>query len=362
MSVADWSQPSARVIADSISAIDGSRLVTVEMRHHRFVLAEANTHGSAKNSASSRAIPTAKLVAGVLTDIAMPVEFGSLKPGMQAGPALEGDRLAQAELVWIRGALRAVETTLELLLSPDMVRDGLRRHAARSLTELAGVDLRYIGATLAQWHKNRERVARFVTELIESGENSDTAELLRVHKQVANRPLEPYMWHTAVHTAIFDGVDLSSWVNFMAQRCSPTDGSKSLAQPEFTAVADRIRDALTDSTPTEVMVGGWHLPYLHHDEHTLLMPSRIALAIARIARTSYLSQNGLRELAEDFRLFVRLATANPPHWSPFEHIATPVDASAPGRYRTWRSVRHSTPELRAELLAHASRQLDEAAA
>ena len=52
----------ARVIADSVSP-DGVRITTWEKRHHRWVLAEDNTHATAgKNSASMRARPIGKVI------------------------------------------------------------------------------------------------------------------------------------------------------------------------------------------------------------------------------------------------------------------------------------------------------------
>ena len=66
------SGPSARVVADSVSE-DGIRLTTMEVRLHRFVLAELNTHRVSRNSALSRAIPVAKQIQHVRDDPAMPV-------------------------------------------------------------------------------------------------------------------------------------------------------------------------------------------------------------------------------------------------------------------------------------------------
>jgi hypothetical protein len=67
------SEPSARVILDSISP-DGVRLTTLECVMHRFVLAEFNTHRMfSRNSASSRAIPVDRQLESVATDTAMPV-------------------------------------------------------------------------------------------------------------------------------------------------------------------------------------------------------------------------------------------------------------------------------------------------
>lgn len=53
-----------------------------------------------RNAASSRAIPTAKLIEQVRTNPAMPVEWGSNQPGMQAGPALSEAKQHDCEDWW----------------------------------------------------------------------------------------------------------------------------------------------------------------------------------------------------------------------------------------------------------------------
>jgi hypothetical protein len=49
------------------------------------------------------------------------------------------------------------------------------------------------------------------------------------------------------------------------------------------------------------------------------------LSAARCARVSYLTQDGLRDQQEDFKLYERLVTAKPMHASPLEHVATPCE-------------------------------------
>ena len=75
----------ARVECDSVG-VNGERLTTIVGTLPRFMLPELNTHRVfSRNSASSRAIPMSKTIARVQNDPAIPVEFGSNKPGMQAG-------------------------------------------------------------------------------------------------------------------------------------------------------------------------------------------------------------------------------------------------------------------------------------
>src|SRR5690606_5541952 len=58
---------------------------------------------------------------------------------------------------------------------------------------------------------------------------------LGIHKQWANRLLEPFSWHTAIISA-------TEWENFFNLRCHPD------AQPEIQTIARMIRDAMNAST------------------------------------------------------------------------------------------------------------------
>lgn len=75
---------SVKVLADSV-APGGERLTTVQATFPRFILAELNTHRMlSRNSASSRAIPTAKLLEQVRVTPVFPVYWGKNQSGMQA--------------------------------------------------------------------------------------------------------------------------------------------------------------------------------------------------------------------------------------------------------------------------------------
>lgn len=260
--------PQATVVADSVSP-DGVRLTTVEVTLHRFVLAELNTHRVfSRNSASSRAIPVRKQVARVLEDPALPVEFGSSQRGMQAGDPLTGDEHDAALRAWLAA----------------------RDHAVAAVTRL---------------------------------------QELGVHKQVTNRLLEPFMWHTVIVTA-------TEWDGFWEQRCSP------LAQPEIRVAAEAMQAAYDASTPVALALGEWHTPYLRDEDGDLDDETARRVSAARCARVSYLTHDGRRDIDKDLELYERLVTARPPHWSPLEHVATPArqGASPLGNLRGWRQLRH----------------------
>jgi thymidylate synthase ThyX len=131
---------SARVLLDSVAS-NGVRLTTLEVTFPRFVLAEFNTHRSlSRNSASSRAVPTAKLIERVENDPVVPLEWGRNKAGMSASETLCAEEAEGALQEWLRA------------------RDDAVVHARRLLE-------------------------------------------LKVHKQELNRILEPFLWHTVIVTA-----------------------------------------------------------------------------------------------------------------------------------------------------------------
>lgn len=133
-------RPSAKVIADSISS-RGDRLTTIEVRMHRYVLAEFNTHRAlSRNSASSRAIPVAKTIARLTDEPVYPAVWRSEQRGMQGGAELDDIDLRILRQTW------------------DSARDAAIRHAD---------SLAYYG----------------------------------VHKSIVNRLLEPFMSHTVLVTA-----------------------------------------------------------------------------------------------------------------------------------------------------------------
>lgn len=247
------SEPSARIIADSINEQE-DRVTTIEAVMHRYVLAEFNTHRMfSRNSASSRAIPLTKQLDRVGNDPAAPVVYPAEQKGMQGGDEIEEPQ--RAHRVWLAARVHAVD-------------------AAQALGDLG------------------------------------------VHKSVANRLLEPFMWHTVVVTA-------TEWDGFWKQRCSP------LAQPEIRVVAEAMKAAYDASTPELLREGQWHLPYIDDEtanECRLEENGDYLLAqisAARCARVSYLTQGGMREPDEDMLLYRRLVSADPMHASPLEHPCTP---------------------------------------
>lgn len=89
------SKVSAKVVADSL--FGDTRLITLEVELHRFILPEVNTHKAlSRNYQSSRAVPVLRQLQQIVDEPAMPVYYGKNQSGMQAGDELEGEELELA--------------------------------------------------------------------------------------------------------------------------------------------------------------------------------------------------------------------------------------------------------------------------
>ena len=147
-----------------------------------------------------------------------------------------------------------------------------------------------------------------------------------LHKQVANRILEPFQLIDVV-------VSATDWDNFFALRDHPD------AQPEIRDLAQVMKRAIDESTPKHMEPFDWHLPYVLDEERDRPKSELVKISAARCARVSYKTFDGTNpKLEEDLTLFERLAKASPPHLSPLEHVATPTF----GRYANfsgWKQLR-----------------------
>lgn len=298
----------AQVVCDSINQ-DGSRLTSLEVTFPRPYLAEFNTHRVfERNSASSRAIPVWKRLAAVLEDPYVPLSFGANRPGMQSSEALAERDMELAQYNWLSGRDLAV---LQCYALAGGAKEILRE--AKDSEEA---------------HKLVERILELQKEY---GSRNPFQEVSRsVHKQHANRPLEPYSYHLVL-------VSSTEWRNFFGLRASGN------AQPEAQDFALAMARAMMQSTPTLLHRGDWHLPYIMPiDKMDCKDPVELAYASAgKCARTSYLTHDGKRALEKDVELAKSLCANG--HMSPFGHVARPLslgeDANPSNFHKSWMQLR-----------------------
>jgi thymidylate synthase ThyX len=266
---------SAKVLADSVSPA-GHRLTTLEVTMPRIVLAEFNTHRMfSRSSASSRAIPVEKRIASLWEDPFIPEAFGKNQKGMQASENLGEAANDKARAIWIEAL---------------------------------------------------ESAKLFAGRLAEVG----------VHKQLANRLIEPFCWHTVICSS-------TEFSNYWGLRISP------LAQPEIQTPSAMMRVAMDASSPKLMGYGEWHLPlvpdYAELREGHFTTSQIAQISAARCARVSYLTHEGKRDPGADIVLYERLVSSG--HMSPLEHVATPctqrMEHDFVGNFCGWFQLRKTIP-------------------
>lgn len=268
----------AKVVADSI--YKGKRITSFVVTMPRIVLAELNTHRAlSRNSASSRAIKFTKMLESVKTNPFIPIAWMKDHPGMQGNEFFTDEKEIQIlEETYLRGRDAAVAT-------------------AESLSNL--------GLT----------------------------------KQIVNRGLEAYMWHTVIITG-------TEWENYFALRAHEA------AEIHIQKLAYIMLDEMNQSSPKELQAGEWHIPFgdnmpkdediWEQDEKRPSSPKevnefKVKVATARCARVSYtvVGEEGKPDNYEsDIKLHDRLLSMG--HLSPFEHCAQATDEDGwSGNFRGW---------------------------
>lgn len=244
-------------VLTSVCKQTGQYINTLACRYPRFIHSELMTHRAfSRNASSSRAIPVKKMVQTTLDDMAFFESVGTNNKGMQS--------IAPA--------------------SPQIVEQ-----------------------FRSEWEHLGHIVAGFVTRWgspeSEGGYN--------LHKQVANRALEPW-----THISVL--ITSTEWFNFLKLRHHPD------ADPTFEALASKVKSVLTEAAKTAQVLrpGEWHLPYIRPEEEALSLEDKIIVSTARCSRVSYNNHEGkVSGLEEDRAQYQRLVGSSPKHASPLEHPA-----------------------------------------
>lgn len=294
----------ATIVADSISPTN-DRITSFVLTYPRFIHGEIMTHRVfSRNSASSRAIPFDKMSKMVLDDPFIPIAFQLDHKGMQGNSY--------------------IQQTDELI---------------------------------DKWIEARDQALDHATQLNKLG----------VTKQICNRILEPFMWHTVLVTS-------TEWNNFFDLRCPQyTDNNgnifkskkdyckfhnidinsninwlsinKSQAEIHIQELAELIYDNLDESKPNVLQPNEWHIPFGDNiqmsilDQHDLalkfpslssLIDLKLRIATARCARLSYMTFENKIDYEKDIVLHDQLLKHH--HMSPFEHCAKTM---TPNQYTSY---------------------------
>ena len=153
------------------------------------------------------------------------------------------------------------------------------------------------------------------------------------HKQWVNRLTENF---TRTKTVISG----TEWANFFWLRYHPD------AQPEFQELARCAHEAMSQSVPTLLEPGEWHLPYVQlkdgqywiDEETTVDLETAKMISVSCCAQVSYRKLDDSIEKAKKIYSMLNISsTDKPSHASPCEHQATPMLKSS---YEDYTNLSH----------------------
>lgn len=262
----------AEVVAHSVSP-EGKEIITYSLKYGLIVHSEKLRHRLFSNSVkSNRAVSSKQIRKEVLEDPYVPVKFGGEQRGMVSSEEYEFTHAKLCRALWRASRYPAVG---------------------------------------AHWMLCK----------------------LGLHKEVANRILNPWQWVRCTTT-------FTEGANFYDLRLHKD------AQKDIKVLAEVMEKAHKESTPIRLLPGEWHVPYvtrvvndddevsyLDNDGKRLTTQQAKEASAARCARSSYDTHDGSKALYEkplvkgrdDKTLFQDLITSKPTHGSPAEHQATPME-------------------------------------
>lgn len=274
-------QYSVEVIADTqlVEGDDGSRLTTIVAKFPRCVLSEVNTHRVfSRNSASSRAKSLKTTLIDIMEHPYIPF-FTHNRRGM-TGLLLSDEEQQVAAERWLEVRDSTVLSLLSMLTGRKFAADTDIRNDYENIIE----DY-YANVYLA---------------------DEKPVGSLNIHKQNANRLIEPFQWQEAVISA-------TTWENFLELRDSPE------ADPAILILGKLVKSALRASQPVFGQV--IHAPFARDLASDDLTGYEDALnrSAGASAQVSYRPVGGSGRLVDPQKLANRLLEAK--HMSPFEHGA-----------------------------------------
>ncbi len=269
----------AKIIADSINT-KGDRITSFVMTFPRIILAELNTHRAlSRNSASSRAIPFERMLKMVEEDPFIPIRWMKDHSGMQ------GNEFFSSELC-----------------------DNSKNETYTITSTLKN-----------EWLTARNNAVKIARQM----------SILGLTKQIVNRLLEPFMWHTAIVTA-------TEWQNFFALRANDA------AEIHLQELAYKALEAMNENKPWVLLDNQWHIPFGDNMREGLSKNDKIKIATARCARVSYMNFEGKDDYEADFKLYDQLLKSG--HMSPMEHCAkADSNAISISNFVGWTQLRKLIP-------------------
>ena len=307
----------AEIVTHSKRRSTGEEIITYKLTFPRIILSEVNTYKMMeKNTSSSRAIPFEKMVEVVEKEPFIPLAWQLSHKGMQGTKYITDPKVIEfKEMRWLNARNTAVESAKKLVEDDITIKKLLNTNNSNELS-----------------------------------------------KNYGNRLIEPFMWTTQLITGTRE-----SFEHLFEQRCpiynvenlkftSKRDAIKlyphlkdmtdlewlqcnsGQAEIHFMDLAEKMYDALNESTPDELYDEEWHVPFKEEilkDKETKGIKDfedLVKMSCAMTARISYtkIGDENTLTLEQAKRIYDKCKEQG--HFSVFGHIAKCMTNE---EYRSW---------------------------
>lgn len=313
----------AEIITHSKRENTGEEIITYKLTLPRIILSEINTYKMLeKNTSSSRAIPFEKMVEVVEKEPFVPIAWQLSHRGMQGNEYITNPYVIEKKKgYWLDARDKAITAASDLVSS-----------------EIRGT------------HYEQNEDGSFKEKSVILINNST------VTKQLANRLLEPFMWVTQLITGTRE-----SFEHLFEQRCPIYElevcpdsvvyarskkefiehydcfedkydlwwlqHNKGQAEIHFMDLAEKMYDALNESTPKGLYGEEWHIPFreeiLKDKELKGIedLGDLIKMSVCLTAKISYTKIGDENSITVEKAREMYERLKNSGHWSCFGHIA-----------------------------------------
>ena len=283
------------IVADSINQ-QNDRLTSVVLTYPRIIHSEMMTHRMfSRNASSSRAVPVDKMIKAVRENTFCPFEFQKSHKGMQGSEYFTGADRQECINLWLESA------ELALQQAEKMKAKGISKQIINRILEPYQYYTVLITGSKEGWD-NFFNLRCPSYKLIGLDEEN-----VKSRKEW----LEKIQFSSALHPSMYPKTDVE-WLQI----------NKGQAEIHIMDLAEKIYDAVNESTPKQLQAGEWHIPMISDSESLKLSTNdQIKLSVGRAANTSYTVVGDGKELTLEHAIKIHDKCVELVHSSVFEHCA-----------------------------------------
>ena len=300
----------AEIVAHSKRLNTNEELITFKLIYPRIIHSELMTyHMISVNSASSRAIPVDKLIKVIEDTPFYPISYQRKHSGMQGTDYFTSEEdIRTCDSLWkesMQESIRVAKKMLEFGMSKQIINRSIECYQYHCCL--------MTGSRESFEHLFEQRcpiyeVPYYINDPVEEGEK-----LKRTLGGCSKKEILKSVRENRLDSEVFSWSDLD-WLQH----------NKGQAEIHFMNLAEKMYDALNESTPDILKEGEWHIPFqeeIWKGKRAEKLEDFIKMSVCLTAKISYtkIGDENTITIEKAREMYERLKNSG--HWSCFGHIA-----------------------------------------